>query len=86
MLRARLCARSRFARGSARAGVVKGKADHLTISGMSGGTGAAKWGSIKHCGHPELGSLFSLWDPFKEQESQDGVVFSPQVVSGVAGH
>ena len=31
-------------------GVVKGKADHLTISGMSGGTGAAKWGSIKHCG------------------------------------
>ena len=28
------------------------QADHLTISGMSGGTGAAKWGSIKHCGTP----------------------------------
>jgi glutamate synthase (NADPH/NADH) len=37
-------------------GVVKGKADHLTISGMSGGTGAAKWSSIKHCGLPwEIG-------------------------------
>jgi len=37
-------------------GVVKGKADHLTISGMSGGTGAAKWTSIKHCGLPwEIG-------------------------------
>merc|ERR1719336_453843 len=42
--------------GVVAAGVAKGKADHLTISGMSGGTGAAKWGSIKHCGLPwEIG-------------------------------
>ena len=36
--------------------VTKGKADRVLISGMSGGTGAAKWGSIKHCGLPwEIG-------------------------------
>ncbi|CEM18299.1 unnamed protein product [Vitrella brassicaformis CCMP3155] len=38
------------------AGIVKGKTDHLLISGMSGGTGAAKWTSIKHAGLPwEIG-------------------------------
>jgi hypothetical protein len=37
-------------------GVVKGKADHVLISGHDGGTGAAKWSSIKHAGLPwELG-------------------------------
>eukprot|EP00438_Fugacium_kawagutii_P010809 Skav230377 [mRNA] locus=scaffold62:38187:43470:+ [translate_table: standard] len=41
---------ARIGIGVIASGVVKGKADHLTISGMSGGTGAAKWGSIKHCG------------------------------------
>jgi glutamate synthase domain-containing protein 2 len=38
------------------AGVVKGHADHVLISGHDGGTGAAKWTSIKHAGLPwELG-------------------------------
>lgn len=47
---------ARLGIGVIASGVVKGKADHLTISGMSGGTGAAKWGSIKHCGLPwEIG-------------------------------
>ena len=41
---------------------MKGKADHLTISGMSGGTGAAKWGSIKHCGNLAAGSSEKLWE------------------------
>eukprot|EP00955_Chlamydomonas_euryale_P003127 33102-Chlamydomonas_euryale.AAC.2 len=37
-------------------GVVKGHADHVLISGHDGGTGAAKWSSIKHAGLPwELG-------------------------------
>ncbi len=37
-------------------GVVKGHADHVLISGHDGGTGAAKWTSIKHAGLPwELG-------------------------------
>jgi hypothetical protein len=35
---------------------VKGHADHVLISGHDGGTGAAKWTSIKHAGLPwELG-------------------------------
>lgn len=47
---------ARIGIGVIASGVVKGKADHLTISGMSGGTGAAKWSSIKHCGLPwEIG-------------------------------
>jgi len=47
---------ARLGIGVIASGVVKGKADHLTISGMSGGTGAAKWSSIKHCGLPwEIG-------------------------------
>lgn len=38
------------------AGVVKGHADHVLISGHDGGTGAAKWTSIKNAGLPwELG-------------------------------
>ena len=37
-------------------GVAKGLADHILISGHDGGTGAARWSSIKHCGLPwELG-------------------------------
>ncbi|OGA38044.1 MAG: glutamate synthase subunit alpha, partial [Betaproteobacteria bacterium RIFCSPLOWO2_12_FULL_65_110] len=42
--------------GTVAAGVVKAKADHLTISGHDGGTGASPWSSIKHAGTPwELG-------------------------------
>jgi len=38
------------------AGVVKAKADHITISGHDGGTGAAAWTGVKNCGLPwELG-------------------------------
>lgn len=37
-------------------GVAKAKADHILISGHDGGTGAAKWTSIKYAGLPwELG-------------------------------
>merc|ERR1719171_1094929 len=47
---------ARIGVGVIASGVVKGKADRLTISGMSCGTGAAKWTSIKHCGLPwEIG-------------------------------
>ena len=42
--------------GVVAAGVVKGHADHVLISGHDGGTGAAKWTSIKSAGLPwELG-------------------------------
>jgi glutamate synthase (NADPH/NADH) large chain len=42
--------------GTVAAGVSKAKADHVTISGHDGGTGASPWGSIKHAGTPwELG-------------------------------
>jgi glutamate synthase (NADPH/NADH) len=38
------------------AGVAKGKAEHITISGHDGGTGASSWTGIKHAGLPwELG-------------------------------
>ena len=38
------------------AGVSKAKADHVTIAGHDGGTGASPWSSIKHAGTPwELG-------------------------------
>jgi glutamate synthase (NADPH/NADH) len=38
------------------AGVAKGMADHILISGHDGGTGASKWTGIKHAGLPfELG-------------------------------
>ena len=41
---------------SVAAGVVKGHADHVLIAGHDGGTGAAKWTSIKNAGLPwELG-------------------------------
>ena len=36
--------------GVVAAGVVKGHADHVLISGHDGGTGAAKWSSIKSAG------------------------------------
>ena len=37
-------------------GVAKGKAEHITISGHDGGTGASSWTGIKHAGLPwELG-------------------------------
>src|SRR5437763_16393274 len=42
--------------GTIAAGVAKGKADHVTIAGHDGGTGASPWSSIKHAGTPwELG-------------------------------
>lgn len=42
--------------GVVASGVVKGHADHVLISGHDGGTGAAKWTSIKSAGLPwELG-------------------------------
>ncbi|HSN38690.1 MAG TPA: glutamate synthase large subunit [Burkholderiales bacterium] len=42
--------------GTVAAGVAKAKADHVTISGYDGGTGASPWSSIKHAGTPwELG-------------------------------
>ncbi|VDM96299.1 unnamed protein product [Thelazia callipaeda] len=38
------------------AGVAKGKAEHITVSGHDGGTGASSWTGIKHAGLPwELG-------------------------------
>lgn len=42
--------------GVVAAGVAKGKAEHLTISGHDGGTGASSWTGIKNAGLPwELG-------------------------------
>ena len=42
--------------GTIACGVAKAKADHITIAGYEGGTGAAMLSSIKHCGLPwELG-------------------------------
>ncbi|HQR41703.1 MAG TPA: glutamate synthase-related protein, partial [Gemmatales bacterium] len=42
--------------GTVAAGVAKCKADHVTIAGHDGGTGASPWGSIKHAGTPwEIG-------------------------------
>jgi glutamate synthase domain-containing protein 2/glutamate synthase domain-containing protein 3 len=42
--------------GTVAAGVAKAKADHVTIAGHDGGTGASPWSSIKHAGSPwELG-------------------------------
>jgi len=42
--------------GTVAAGVAKAKADHVTISGHDGGTGASPMSSIKHAGTPwELG-------------------------------
>jgi glutamate synthase (NADPH/NADH) large chain len=42
--------------GTVAAGVAKAKADHITIAGHDGGSGASPWSSIKHAGTPwELG-------------------------------
>ncbi|TMH31476.1 MAG: glutamate synthase subunit alpha, partial [Betaproteobacteria bacterium] len=42
--------------GTVAAGVAKANADHVTIAGHDGGTGASPWSSIKHAGTPwELG-------------------------------
>ena len=42
--------------GTVAAGVAKAKADHITVSGHDGGTGASPLSSIKHAGTPwELG-------------------------------
>jgi glutamate synthase domain-containing protein 2 len=42
--------------GVVAAGVAKARSDHITVSGGDGGTGAAAWTGIKHCGLPwELG-------------------------------
>ena len=38
--------------GVVAAGVTKAKADHITISGHDGGTGAAAWTGLKHAGLP----------------------------------
>jgi glutamate synthase (NADPH) large chain len=38
--------------GTVAAGVAKARADHITISGFEGGTGASPLTSIKHCGSP----------------------------------
>merc|ERR1719463_688636 len=38
--------------GVVAAGVAKCKADHILVSGADGGTGAAKWTGVKHCGAP----------------------------------
>ncbi|CAD7949220.1 unnamed protein product [Amoebophrya sp. A25] len=47
---------SRVGVGIIASGIVKGKANHVTISGGNGGTGAAKWTSIKRTGLPwEIG-------------------------------
>jgi glutamate synthase (NADPH) large chain len=44
--------------GTIAAGVAKAYADHITISGCEGGTGAASHSSIKHTGNPwELGLI-----------------------------
>lgn len=43
--------------GVVAAGVVKGHADHVLISGHDGGTGAAKWTSIKNAGAHAQGHL-----------------------------
>ncbi|XP_018319466.1 glutamate synthase [NADH], amyloplastic isoform X2 [Agrilus planipennis] len=42
--------------GVVASGVAKGKAEHITVSGHDGGTGASSWTGIKHSGLPwELG-------------------------------
>jgi glutamate synthase (NADPH/NADH) large chain len=42
--------------GTVAAGVAKARADHVTISGYEGGTGASPLTSIKHAGSPwEIG-------------------------------
>lgn len=47
--------------GVVAAGVVKGHADHVLISGHDGGTGAAKWTSIKNAGAHAQGHLPSFF-------------------------
>ncbi|RWC23619.1 MAG: hypothetical protein EOS70_34070, partial [Mesorhizobium sp.] len=42
--------------GTVAAGVAKARADHITISGYDGGTGASPLTSLKHAGSPwEMG-------------------------------
>ncbi len=42
--------------GTVAAGVAKARADHITVSGYDGGTGASPLTSIKHAGSPwEIG-------------------------------
>jgi glutamate synthase (NADPH/NADH) large chain len=42
--------------GTVAAGVAKARADHITISGYEGGTGASPLTSLKHAGSPwEIG-------------------------------
>ena len=42
--------------GTVATGVAKARADHITISGFEGGTGASPLTSIKHAGDPwEIG-------------------------------
>eukprot|EP00457_Paulinella_chromatophora_P000109 gb/GEZN01000109.1/.p1 GENE.gb/GEZN01000109.1/~~gb/GEZN01000109.1/.p1 ORF type:complete len:2201 (-),score=377.63 gb/GEZN01000109.1/:420-6077(-) len=54
MVSVKLC--SEYGVGIIACGVVKAGADHITITGGNGGTGAAKWTSIKSAGLPwEMG-------------------------------
>ncbi|MQX90646.1 glutamate synthase large subunit, partial [Sinorhizobium meliloti] len=47
---------SEFGVGTVAAGVAKARADHITISGFDGGTGASPLTSVKHAGSPwEIG-------------------------------
>jgi glutamate synthase (NADPH/NADH) len=41
--------------GVVAAGVAKGKAEHILISGHDGGTGASSWTGIKGAGKERLG-------------------------------
>jgi glutamate synthase (NADPH/NADH) large chain len=43
--------------GTVAAGVSKARADHITISGFDGGTGASPLTSIKHAGSPGKSAL-----------------------------
>jgi Conserved region in glutamate synthase len=50
--------------GVVASGVVKGHADHVLISGHDGGTGAAKWTSIKAAGELPLSCVLKLHGSF----------------------
>ena len=59
--------------GTVAAGVAKGHADMILISGGDGGTGASPLSSIKHAGLPwELGLVRDASDPGLERSAQPG--------------
>ncbi len=61
--------------GVVAAGVVKGHADHVLLSGHDGGTGAAKWSSIKSAGltntYLSAHQPVKLHDPFQPLHLQE---------------